>query len=136
MAMALLFFPILISVMAGGEEPNPIGLAALGSLLALPVAYVVGRSSIVLPATAIDERPSIPWAWSISKGNGLRLMVLVGLLPILTDFIFELIPAYDSFVYSIFLLVIYLYVSAAEIAILSLSYRELVRDQPAEPAAQ
>lgn len=133
--IAVLFFPVLSLMVAGGAEENPIILYALGFLIGLLAAYVVGRSSLVLPATAVDERPSMGWAWSISEGNGLRLMFLLGLLPVLSGIVFELLPTYDSFVYKGFVLVASFYLVAAEIAILSLSYRELVSDHPAEPAA-
>jgi hypothetical protein len=134
--MLLVYVPILFLVTDGLEKPTPVGFDALGFLLFLPVFYVIGRSSILLPATAIDERPSMKWAWSVTKGNGLRLMVLVGLFPLLTETILELVPAQDSLVYSVIVFAIHLYVAAVEIAILSLSYRELVRSQPAECAAQ
>ncbi len=113
----------------GDQEPSQVGIVGSLFLVDLVVAYFVGRWSLVLPATAIDDRPSLSWAWSTSRGNGLRLMVLVGLFPMGVNFASTFLPETRSVVDSILLAPVWLYVWAVEIALLSLSYRELVRHQ-------
>jgi len=38
--------------------------------------YVLSRASLVLPATAIDEKATLSWAWDRSTGNGWRLTLM------------------------------------------------------------
>ncbi len=45
--------------------------------------YLLSRVSLVLPVTAIDGNPTIPWAWDLSAGNGWRLTLIVGMIPFL-----------------------------------------------------
>jgi len=93
------------------------------------ITYLAARISILLPRTAIDKRPSLEWVWSVTAGNGWRLFIIVGLLPVLIS----TIP-----------MVFYLFgkniltevpgalfdplVLAVEITALSLSYQFLVQD--------
>ncbi|MDR4485882.1 MAG: hypothetical protein R3B95_22310, partial [Nitrospirales bacterium] len=48
----------------------------------IPFAYIVGRMSLLLPATAIDLHPSFSSAWDLSEGNGWRVAMLVGGVPL------------------------------------------------------
>lgn len=61
--------------LAGGDLQNLVYLARL------PALYVVSRLALCLPAAAIDRPLSPRRAWSMTQGNGLRLLVLLGLLP-------------------------------------------------------
>ena len=38
--------------------------------------YIYSRLSVVLPATAIDKKADLAWAWNITKTNGVRLMII------------------------------------------------------------
>ena len=62
-------------------------LFALGIIAMLSFfAYLMGRLSLILPATAIDRRPAqdwMDWAWSRSEGNEWPLMFLLGVNPTL-----------------------------------------------------
>jgi hypothetical protein len=98
-------------------------------LIGLPIVYLISRWSLVFPATATDQRPSLSWAWTVSTGNGLRVLVLIGLLPVVADFVFGLLPQFDSLVYSVLVTVVWLYVAAVEIALLSLSYKALIESE-------
>ena len=60
----------------------PFFYTLMGLMLVL-FAYLVGRLSLVLPAVAVDLRPSVNPSWSQTKGNGWRVAVLVGGIPIL-----------------------------------------------------
>lgn len=45
--------------------------------------YFLSRGSLVLPATAIDEKPTLSWVWDNSTGNGWRLTLITGTIPFL-----------------------------------------------------
>lgn len=60
-------------------------LFALGAIgMWLLFSYLMGRLSLVLPVTAIDQRPEQDWAlwaWSRSEGNQWPLLFLLGINP-------------------------------------------------------
>lgn len=81
---AVAFLSLTIGGMMGDllrvmEHPAFFYILALAFLV--PFAYVVGRMSLVLPAVAIDLRPSLNWAMSLSRRNGWRVALLVGGTP-------------------------------------------------------
>lgn len=43
--------------------------------------FILTRLSLVLPALAIDEHYNFRWAWQRTRGNGWRLLFVVGLCP-------------------------------------------------------
>ena len=61
---------------------HPAFFPALMVLATIPFSYIVGRVSLLLPATAIDLQPSFSSAWDLSEGNGWRVAILVGGLPL------------------------------------------------------
>lgn len=98
----------------------------LGSII---WGYFLGRFSLILPATAIDLRPNLNWAWSKTIGNGWQMAILVGLLPLTFSFLHQNLhfPVLDRFpgVFS-FIQFLCLYVfGAIEVALLSSAYRKL-----------
>lgn len=54
-------------------------------LISLPAAYLFVRLSVLLPATAVDQKRDMAWAWGLTEGNGLRLVVLMWLFPMLVS---------------------------------------------------
>ena len=85
---------------------------------------------MIFPATAIDERPDIKWSWDISQGNGWRLVIIVGILPLATGLILYLLERTDStLIEDLVLSLIYFIVLIIEIAAVSLSYQELSREK-------
>lgn len=123
----LLVFPIASSIFIDTDQDSiDLHVRGLMFLINLPIAYFIGRWSLVFPATAVDERPSLKWAWDISKSNSWRLMVLIGLLPVGVNFILGSLPESESTFNTLFFMPAWLYVAAAEIAVLSLSYKALV----------
>ncbi|MBX3335257.1 MAG: hypothetical protein KF876_14120, partial [Nitrospira sp.] len=112
-------------------------------LASIPFAYVVGRMSILLPATAIDLRPSFFSAWDLSEGNGWRVAILVGGIPLAFIAIQSFIWMIPSWVFGVspqgaqsaldvtsvgltLMQSILRYIFAtAEIAILSITFRRL-----------
>lgn len=61
--------------------PEPWIISAGIMLVMIPSSYTFARLSVLLPATAVDERPSLTWARRLTKGNGWRLFLVVGVLP-------------------------------------------------------
>jgi len=96
-AFAIYLFAWLFVFMAvlGGAALSPflqflpkwvlILLFALGAIgMWLLFSYLMGRLSLVLPVTAIDQRPEKDWAlwaWNRSEGNEWPLMFLLGINP-------------------------------------------------------
>lgn len=94
----------------------------------VPGGYVLSRLSILFPATAVDERPNLKWAWNITSGNGWKLFLIVALLPQLVSAIYIFVdwPVHLIIQFAIGLLTYALV--AIEIAALSVSYRFLNRN--------
>ncbi len=92
-----------------------------------PALYVFSRLSLVLPATAIDHKPSLKWSWKVSKGNGWRLFVTVGTLPwFLAIFVSYFHRERATDLEYILLIAVSVLVVVFEVAALSLSYKDLV----------
>jgi hypothetical protein len=95
----------------------------------IPAFYVLGRLSLVLPATAVDQKPNLKWAWAATKGNGWRLFLVVAVLPWTISGAVHLLGRSDASVVEIVILTfVGCALFAVEIAALSLSYRELTKD--------
>lgn len=58
-------------------------------LLSLPSAYICARLSMLLPATALDRKPNLAWAWALTKGNGLKLAILLWIIPFVFPFLYS-----------------------------------------------
>ena len=108
-----------------------VGISVIGVL----VSYFAARTSLLLPAIALDQRQKLKWAWAISKPHTMRLAFLVGVIPIASllfqtlgsIWIGELLwePAHQvlsAFVYCLLL--------TLEITVLSLSYRWITESAP------
>ena len=108
-----------------------VGVSVIGFL----VSYFAARTSLLLPATALDQRQKLGWAWTISKPHAMRLAFLVGVIPIASwllqalglTWISELL--WDP-VYQILLAFVYCSLLILEVAILSLSYRWIIESAP------
>lgn len=51
-------------------------------VVALAIALVYARFSILFPSTAVDHRMSFRECWSFTRGNGWRLLFVIGLVAI------------------------------------------------------
>lgn len=92
----------------------------------IPALYFVARLSLVLPAVALDGEVSFKWAWRLTRGNGWRLVVVVGVLPWAISQVLGLLYRADPTpVETVALTVIGIALFAVEIAALSISYRDL-----------
>lgn len=97
----------------------------------LPAAYVLARIVLVLPATALDLRPTLSSASSLSKGDGWRLALLFFILPGLISYLFSrllgsVLPGSESTVLPILPTLLSYAFFPLGVAILSLAYRHLL----------
>lgn len=111
-------------------------LIALGGFtIGFLVSYFSARTSLILPAIALDRPQNLEWAWTISRPHTMRLAFLVGAIPIaslllqtlgsiwISELLWELAyQVLSAFVYCVLLIL--------EITILSLSYRWITDSAP------
>lgn len=109
-----------------GHDSVPLEWAQQAIKVAL--LYPFGRLCLLFPATAVerDPPPDLRWSWQLTRGNGWRLLIVVGALPVLFALLVNL--AYRSEATSfewLLVSVLAMALFAVEIAAVSLSYREL-----------
>jgi hypothetical protein len=101
--------------------------------LVVPVYYLFARLCLVFPATAIDRKVDLKWTWRLTRGNGWRLFVVVGVLPLVIKKIVELFYRENATPFeTVILTLLGIALFAVEIAALSLSYRELTKKEGVE----
>ena len=92
--------------------------------------YPFGRLCVMFPATAV-ERPAVPdvrWAWQLTRGNGWRLMIVVGALPWLFSLLTSAVYRSEATTLEWVLVgLLGLALLAVQIAALSISYQELTK---------
>lgn len=94
-------------------------------LLSIPALYVLGRVSLVFPATAIDRKVSLKWSWIRTKNNGWRMFVVVGLFPWLLSVLIWLMWREDATTLEKVILTLASYLGfATEVFALSHTYKE------------
>lgn len=97
-------------------------------IASIPALYVLGRSSLVFPATAIDRKSGLRWSWVRTHGNGWRIFVVVGLFPWLIGMAIGLVWREEATVLEQVVLSILTYIGLAiEIIALSFTYKELAK---------
>ena len=105
-------------------------------LIFLPFIYLLSRFALMFPAIAINagnRSPAI--AWRLSQGNGWRLLILIGLLPALTDLMNIALQEFSGLAVQALQVVVWAICGVLEVAILSLSYAWL-RDNTSPEADQ
>jgi hypothetical protein len=131
----LCFIPIVFLAPSVFEKYNQgsggTATHVLTYLLFLPAAYVLARIVLVFPATALDLRPTLSSASSLSKGNGWRLALLLFILPGLISLLFSallgsVLPGGASKVLTILGTLLSYALFPLGVAILSTAYRHLL----------
>ena len=103
----------------------------------IPVIYLFARFSLIYPATAIDRKVNLKWAWRQTKGNGWRLAFVITFLPWALSRGVNLLYREQATAAEILILVaIGCVLMVIDVAALSLSYRELadVEDSASAPS--
>jgi len=130
--MLLLAVPLVLDFIDNTFSDKDVAGNIIVPLMGLPVYYLVARWSLLLPATAIDQRPNLGWAWSLSKGNSMRLTLLVGIVPLVSAILMNFLSETDSIIYKGLVEMVWLVVMVVEIGLLSLSYQWLVGTERGE----
>jgi hypothetical protein len=134
-AAAIWFMVILLAALFYGPSLHWLGSVNMTTqaiwryLCFVPGYLLLARLALVLPATAVDRKVDLQWAWRLSKGNTLRLLVVVGVFPSLLDLVALTYREDPTLVERLLFGVIGCVVLAIEITALSLSYRELTRNE-------
>lgn len=98
-------------------------------LMFVIATYVFARLAFVLPAAAIDARLTFPEGWRRTRGNGWRMVVVVGVLPWTFAYLSQFIEGDDpGLAMGVAMTVLATVLLAVEISALSLSYKQLVDD--------
>lgn len=123
---------ILVPIVAGVGVASDFKLVSQGvwvdalaiTLATVPGAYVFVRLAFLLPATAVDQKHNLRWAWELSKGNGWRLVALLWVFPM---FISLVLPNWEpnNPVYFVAWEMAYGVVTVLEIAFLSVAFKTL-----------
>lgn len=126
-ALAALFSALVIfvplTILANLDWP----IGWLTEVARLPGIYLLGRLCLVFPAIALDRQVDLKWSWNRTRGHGARLFLLVGLLPwVIAELGSLLYRGEAGFVESIVSTIVISALYVAEIATVSLCYRELV----------
>ncbi len=99
-------------------------------LSSLPLIYSISRLTVVYPATALERQVNLKWAWNLTRDNGWRLTLVVGMPPIIftyaeTLLLREQITSAEEFIVMLFRFVLL----AVEIVALSFSYKHLTSQE-------
>jgi len=119
---------ILNLLMPSVSEPKRIWFEWTSYAAELPAFYVFARLCPLFPATAVDRKVSVRWAWRLTEKNGWRLVLIVGVLPWIISRAIDLLYRENATVVeTIVLTFVGCALFAVEVAAISLSYRELTQ---------
>ncbi len=92
----------------------------------LPAMYIVGRLSLVFPATALGYKVGLKWSWGATKHNGIHILFIIALFPWALQIILSFMQRDNAKFVEQTALGILMYISAAiGIFALSLTYKDL-----------
>lgn len=112
-------------------------MAWLEFMASIPAIYLLGRLSLVLPSIAVDRRLTLKGSWLLTRGNGWRMFVVVGLLPWAMGFLLSLLAREDATILEQALLALVMYaMTAVEIFALSLAFKERILMEAAQQAIE
>jgi hypothetical protein len=109
----------------------PVSLATIDNVVSVLAWIVLGRVSLVFPAIATDQRPTLVEVWRASRGNSWRLAIVAGALPWCLELMIDLLyrDGATSIETALLLLAMSIFI-IVEVVALSLSYRELTAPAP------
>lgn len=129
-----LVLPAVVFFSMALNSPDPwlaSGTVVLPTLVVVAAVYPLMRFSLVLPALSVSHDIGPKRVWRITRGNGLRLLSLLVLIPGLVSGIFAMgLPIESAGPWVMSLLgIVDAYLSLVFLSILALAYRAL-SDQP------
>ncbi|MDD2800665.1 MAG: hypothetical protein PHE96_04335 [Methylococcales bacterium] len=87
--------------------------------------YILGRLSLVFPATATDKKVSLKWSWVITRGNSWGMFFIVGLIPLILTFTYDLFwHESATTIEKTAISLVYFFILIIETFALSITYRE------------
>lgn len=120
---AVVFFcTMLVAMLFIGQEEAWLGAVAG----VLPALYIWSRLSITLPELALGQKSDLKRAWSLSEGNGSRLVLVVFIVPVALASPFLALFMLDHSVLSYVAAFGTYITSLISLVMLSLSYRFLL----------
>lgn len=127
--VATMLGTVLLAVVTGAQDPESIAQAT--EVLMIPIAmlmlYVFARLSVTLPEIAIGtEGSGLSRAWHMSKGNGVRLIIVVLLLPLFVASPFLMLYQFDNIVMNTIAAFGGYAMTLISVTVLSLSYQFLL----------
>lgn len=100
-------------------------------IFSIPGKYILGRLCLTLPAAAIDIKQSFYWSWKITGNNGIRMLLIIGIIPWIFQLLVTMIWRTDSTLIEQTLLGLLAYfLMAIEIFALSLTYKAYNNQEP------
>ncbi len=116
---------------AGSAMNRVHGLAAVAGVVFVAVFWFSARMSLLFPAIAVDRGFDPAAAWRLSRGNSLRLMVIVCLFPVLIATAIVLLYQEDASVADLLVIsMLSALLLIVEVAALSLTYQQLTSPAP------
>ena len=95
-------------------------------VLQSPALYVLGRFSMVLPATAMDHKADLLSSWENTRGNGWRIFVIAAGLPSILGTVLGVLHRENATALELLALAaLSVVLIVFQVASLSLAYREL-----------
>lgn len=100
------------------------------SMIIIPIQFFIAQYSLLLPASAMGEKElGLEWASDLTKGNKIRIFLLIGVIPLLTPYITDILPDIDNIILDFISLIAFLIIILIELCILSLCYDFLIKNK-------
>ena len=96
--------------------------------LMLIAGIVFSRVCLVLPSRAIDKNMAMEISFRLTKGNGLRMFLLIVLLPLATNLLLGWLLSDDILIYNLLIGLIAHLMVVFQVSVLSHTYMALVED--------
>ena len=121
--------PAMAFVLMALNSPAPwlaAGSVFLGVLAFAMAAYAPARLALILPALAVDHAAGASRSWRLSRGNGLRLLALLGIVTVLQQVLEMAMPTNGVVLAKVIAgALLASYLTLVDMAILALAYRAL-----------
>lgn len=130
LSLVPVFFLAWVSPMLAGIDGVYTGLLLLMFVLVILAAYVLARLSVLVPAAALEHRPTVKGAWGLTRGYGIQMFILVIILPWIFALIVGLLPWIETYqaILDLTFTLIWIVLLSLEVAMLSLAYRQLSKE--------
>lgn len=123
LAIEMIILTVMMNTINDFDSKN---ISHISDFLYLPLTYLVGRFSLIFPATALDLEGSLKWSWNATRNNGINILCIIGLFPWFMYILLSLVSRDSPTIIEQAIIALLMYfVSAIGIFALSLTYRAL-----------